>query len=96
MKAEEITRVQRSNIWQQIHNLVCKMPINIDEGDAPDPITVTCELEELLNDYARIQIEKDRERIIENLDFQGCYDYGSHCTHDYIIKDIKTLPITLD
>lgn len=44
---EKSNKIERSNIWEQIHKIVNKIPQKKVDGDAPDSFSISTELEEL-------------------------------------------------
>lgn len=73
---EQTRKINRSDIWEQIYNVVKKIPREDVEGDAADAPSVASELEEL---FLKFDVDKKRKLL---------RDYSSYVTSEWNVSDV--------
>lgn len=79
---EHSNKIQRSEVWEQIYNVVSKIPRKEVDGDAADAPSVATELEELFLKLLPIHdVSNRREQLIA---------FANYCEREWSCTEVPT------
>jgi hypothetical protein len=84
---EQTRKVERSDIWEQIYNVVKKIPREDVEGDAADAPSVSTELEDLFLRLIPEQSLNYKKKLLRNFSSYVLTEWNGSDVEDDIIDE---------